>query len=62
MVNDEDVQRIIQEDEPGVGALLEMYGPIEQAYFAAAASSSPATVYSTGTATPTPTSQEESAE
>jgi hypothetical protein len=60
MVNDEDIQRIIQEDEPGVGALLEMYGPIEQAYFAAA-SPSPATVYSTGTATPT-TSQEESAE
>jgi hypothetical protein len=53
MVNDEDIQRIIQEDEPGVGALLEVYGPMELTYFAATASSLPTTVHATGTATPT---------
>jgi hypothetical protein len=55
MVNDEDVQRIIDQGEPGVGALLEVYGPIERSYFAAVASTLPDTQYMTGTTTTTST-------
>jgi hypothetical protein len=51
MVSDEDVQRIIAQDEAGVGALLEVYGPVERSYFAATASTLPTIAYTAATST-----------
>jgi hypothetical protein len=51
MVSDEDVQHIIDQGEPGVAALLEVDGPVERSYFAAAAGTLPVAQYVTGTTT-----------
>jgi len=58
MVNDEDVQRIIAQDEAGVAALLEVYGPVEQSYYAATASTLPTVTYTAATSTATANAQE----
>ncbi len=59
MVSDEDIQRIIAQDEAGVAALLEVYGPIERSYFAATASTLPTIAYTAATSTASVTVQEE---
>jgi hypothetical protein len=51
MVSDEDVQRIIAQDEAGVAALLEAYGPVERSYFAATANTLPTIAYTAATST-----------
>lgn len=54
MVTDRDIQRIIEQDEAGVAALLAVYEPIEQRYFAATSNSSmhSPVIYTTSTTAP----------
>ncbi|HEY8951603.1 MAG TPA: hypothetical protein VIP78_03465 [Candidatus Dormibacteraeota bacterium] len=53
-VNDQDVEKIVQRDEAGVGALLDTYLPAEELYLEAAAHSSGDILILTTASTTTP--------
>lgn len=48
-VTDAEIERILAENEAGIGALLAAYEPIEQAYFSALAPVPPTVTYSINT-------------
>lgn len=48
-VTDGEIERILAENEAGIGALVAVYEPIEQAYFNALTPTQPTVTYSSNT-------------
>lgn len=46
-VSDEDIAKILEADEAGVGTIMSVYEPLEASYFAALGATPPTVAYST---------------